>query len=166
MCRVSPEASFQSSLRHPSPASHDDPKRSLWARSLHTTLRFLVLPHPGQVVGQLKCNLQCIVRKSARGPKGQQQHFAACLACLWHRLDWQNLLRLPSSCISMGSVSPYVPPFGAPSGVPPLSGVLNLARRSALQILNPAPGHSSCAYVVLLSRRLSFQGRVHGIDSY
>lgn len=67
---------------------------------------FLVLPHPGQVVSRVKCKLQCIVRISARGPKGQQQHFAACLACLWHRLDWRRLLRLLSSCIPMGSVSP------------------------------------------------------------
>lgn len=111
---------------------------------------FLVLPHPSQLVGQLKCNLQCIVRKSARGPKGQQQHFAACLACFWHGLDWQWLLRLLSSCISMGSVSPYVPRFGAPSGVPLLGGVLNFARCSSLQVLTPGPGPPDIVHAHML----------------
>lgn len=48
----------------------------------------LVLPRPSQVIGQVKCNLQCIVRIPARRPKGHQQRFAASLACFWNRLDW------------------------------------------------------------------------------
>lgn len=49
---------------------------------------FLALPRPSQFLGQVKCNLQCIVRLPARRPKGQQQRFAAILACFWDGLDW------------------------------------------------------------------------------
>lgn len=130
---------------------------------------FLVLPHPSQLVGQSKCNLQCIVRKSARGPKRQQQHFAACLACLWPGLDWQtspqtSLIVHPSGmCISLCAA--------IRSALRRCSSEWRSEPRPPQRSTGPnpgprPPGHSSCAYVVLLARRLSFEGRVYGIDSY
>lgn len=169
MCRVSPEASFPSSLRHRSPASHDDPKQPLWARSLHTTLRFpgsFLIPARSSVKGNAICNASSGFLQEAQNDTSNTSPPAwpAPGKALIGKLSLDLSHRAFNGiCIS------HMPRFGAPSSVAlcrwrsqPRS-----PRRSRGNAPGPpTPGHSSCAYVVLLARRLAFEGRVSGVDSY